>query len=120
MTYSAEGPSTAGKIVMAAIAGLLGWQAIGPEGRHKAAGFLELLLQAAAEDARRKRQLEADAQARDHSALAEPVPPTPPQGDPIAALDSTVFSTVGQSDIDAIVEKATEKLRSIPVVEPIT
>ena len=118
MTFGSEGPSTAGKVVMAAIAGLLGWQAIGPEGRHKAAGFLELLLQAAAEDARQKRQLEAQALAQSHSVPPPQMPPAPRREDPTAAPESISFLNGAQSDIDAVVEETMEKLRAMPIVEP--
>ena len=58
MTYSSEGPTTTGKVILAALAGLVGWQALGPRTRDGIWGFLNRLVEAAAVEAQMKQELE--------------------------------------------------------------
>ena len=64
MTNSSEGPTTVGKVILTGLAGILGWQAIGPKWRDRVWGFIDWLAEAAAVEAGRKQVLEEAEQRR--------------------------------------------------------
>ena len=54
MTYRSEGPTTVGKVILAGLAGIIGWQTIGPVRRDRVWEFLNWLAEAAVMEAQRK------------------------------------------------------------------
>ena len=77
MTYSSEGPTTTGKVILAALAGLVGWQALGPRTRDGIWGFLNRLVEAAAVEAQMKQELE-EAERRKSRLTLPPMIEVPP------------------------------------------
>ena len=80
MTNSSEGPTTVGKVILTGLAGILGWQAIGPKWRDRVWGFLDSLAEAAAMEAQRKQVLEEVERRRSMLTPLPMIDATPIQG----------------------------------------
>ncbi len=118
MTYSSEGPTTTGKVILAALAGLVGWQALGPRTRDGIWGFLNRLVEAAAVEAQMKQELE-EAERRKSRLTLPPMIEVPPiQSFTLPRTERPSARPTAQTGFEAAIERMTEGLSSISILEP--
>ena len=118
MTYSSEGPTTTGKVILAALAGLVGWQALGPRTRDGIWGFLNRLVEAAAVEAQMKQEVE-EAERRKSRVTLPPMIEVPPiQSFTLPRTERPSARPTAQTGFEAAIERMTEGLSSISILEP--
>ena len=118
MTYGSQGPTTAAKVIMAGIAGFLGWRAIGPKGRDRVVGILDLLAEVSAATAQRQQELEAAERQKVQMNPFPQIATVSAQGHMPLAIELPSTPTIGQPDLEVAIEKMMRELSSNPVVEP--
>ena len=109
MTNSSEGPTPLGKVILAALAGFVGWQTIGVWGR---------LAEAAVVEAQRKQELE---EAERRRSMLTPLPmidATPIQGFTLPPTEQPSAPTTAQTGFEAAIQKMMLGLTSTPILEP--
>ena len=118
MTNSSEGPTTVGKVILTGLAGILGWQAIGPKWRDRVWGFLDSLAEAAAMEAQRKQVLEEVERRRSMLTPLPMIDATPIQGFTLPPTEQLSAPTTAQTGFETAIEKMMEGLSSAPILEP--
>ena len=117
MTNGSQGPNKSRKWILAGLAGLIGWRAIGQKGQGRVLGFVDVVLENATREMREKQEAEERERRKQQIPTSLAIESAHAPTTPLHPTEQTQGPR-SDSKINAALEQASQPLMSTLILEP--